>query len=748
MIHKISCNERSGRQFRLWGKIVVKTTGIKRRGFDLGSLIFILLVFMFIHSVNALEPLKPLRTDIPPTIDGYLNDTVWKDALSVTGFKTWMPDYGLDMFGKTEVYLAYDSENLYFAFCCYDHEPNKIKTSVTNRDNIINDDWVCINLDSFNDRQSLYTFYVNPLGIQMDARSTGDDEDYSIDMVWYSEGLIDEEGYTAEIRIPFKSIRFSNEEPVKMGVLFERNISRTSEMGTYPPLDPQQGSNFFTQTRTLLYRDIKHYNLFEILPAITSGRNSSLDRGKMLSAEDQTDASLTAKFGMTSDLVLDGTYNPDFSQVEADAGQVDFNIRYGLFYDEKRPFFIEGMEQFNIAGTSMSDPLRSAVHTRTITNPLVGAKLIGKAGEKNTFATIYALDELPENLQQGEYANVAILRYKRTLNSDGFIGGFGTIRELDNSYNHVIGTDGLIRINNSSRIGFHGFLSQDHAEVQSGKDNGHALGINYTYNTRDWVSNLRLRNLSKDFNTEVGYLTRTGITKVQSSITRLLYPKSKVILRFDPLLVNTFTYDKESGLWEHYNAFYFGFTLPRNTRLRLGPAYESEIFLGEEFNTSFLRGTLTGQFAKQVYFGFDYRFSKRIRYVDDPYLGQGHTAWASVVYQPTDKFSSNLDLTYSDFYRESNGEKEFDYTILRFKNTYQMNKYLFFRAVLEYNSFREELMTDFLASFTYIPGTVIHIGYGSLYDKTEWQNDQYVNSDRFLEVKRSLFFKASYLWRL
>jgi len=107
-----------------------------------------------------------------------------------------------------------------------------------------------------------------------------------------------------------------------------------------------------------------------------------------------------------------------------------------------------------------------------------------------------------------------------------------------------------------------------------------------------------------------------------------------------------------------------------------------------------------------------------------------------------------LSFTYTDLFRDNDGEKAFDYTIIRFRNTYQTNRYLFFRVILEYNSFYEELMTDFLASFTYIPGTVIHIGYGSLYNKIKWENDQYMESDRFLETKRVFFFKASYLWRL
>ena len=121
---------------------------------------------------------------------------------------------------------------------------------------------------------------------------------------------------------------------------------------------------------------------------------------------------------------------------------------------------------------------------------------------------------------------------------------------------------------------------------------------------------------------------------------------------------------------------------------------------------------------------------------------------SQLIFQPSDNLSSVLDFTYFDLYRNSNGEKVFDYPILRLKQTYQINKYLFLRGIIEYNGYHSELLSDFLASFTYIPGTVIHLGYGSLYNRQQWQHDRYRDIDRFLENRRGLFFKASYLWRL
>jgi len=304
---------------------------IRKRANCLISICAIFFIGLSATSQEKFQPLIPFKTDIPPVIDGILDDPVWQKALHETGFKTYHPDYGIDMAENSIVYYAYDQENIYFAFRCFDSQPDKIKASVNSRDKIHTDDWICINLDSFNDQQSLYAFYCNPVGIQGDSRFEGGKEDFSVDVVWYSAGRIDDKGYTVELKIPFKSIRFSYKELVEMGVIFERKIGRRSEAGTYPPLDPAQGPNFLTQTRPIIFHDIKHYTLLEVLPAVTYSQRSSREEEKLMTAQGVGDLSLTAKYGITSHLVLDGTYNPDFSQVEADAGQVDFNLRYALF---------------------------------------------------------------------------------------------------------------------------------------------------------------------------------------------------------------------------------------------------------------------------------------------------------------------------------------------------------------------------------------------------------------------------------
>ena len=696
---------------------------------------------------------QPLRVATPPAIDGRLDDEAWRDAPSVTGFKTFIPDFGREPGQQTIATMAYDAENLYFAFKCLDREPDKIKASVAARDTIRADDFICINLDTFNDQQSLYAFYVNPLGIQTDSRFASGKEDFSVDFVWASAGRLDDEGYTVELRVPFKSIRYAGKKRVEMSIFFERRIARSSEHSSYPPLDPARGYFFLTQMMPLELHDIKNYTLLELLPAFTYGQDYVHEEGTLLRDPAESDLSLTAKYGLTSQLILDATWNPDYSQIEADAGQVDVNLRYDLFFPEKRPFFLEGSEMFNLAGPTEVGPLAAAVHTRTIIDPLLGFKLSGKVAKKDTLAVLAALDESPASdpfYEPGDdkYASFGVLRYKRAVGSDGYLGAVYTGRSFGGGGNHVAGADGLLRLSKSSVVGFHGLGSWTKDTPGADTARGAALAADYLYDTRDLGLDVGLYHVSNDFRTDIGYLTRQGVTGLFGSLTPKLYPKSRFFRKLTPNLSLALVKDLPSGLTETNDALGLTVLLPGNTTAQFLARYSTEVFLGQRFDTSGGLVQVLSYVTKKLYVRGLFFRGDSIRYTADPYQGYGSRITGGLTYKPSERFDFTGSLTYSDFYASATKEKEYDYAIWRGRLTYQVNKYLFFRGIAEYNTFRNALLTDLLASFTYIPGTVLQLGYGSLYDKVEWVDGEYRPSDRFLETRRGLFFKASYLWRL
>jgi len=716
---------------------------------------YLVVLFLF-FSESAIsqvrEPLIPVKVTSPPVIDGILDEDIWKNNSGISGFKSFTPDFGNDLPFNTIVWVAYDEENLYFAFRCFDSEPDKIKVSVDARDKINQDDWVCVNLDSFNDQQTLYCIYSNANGIQMDTRFAAGNEDLGMDLVWYSAGKIDEDGYSVEIKLPLKSIRFSNKEPVMMAATFERHISRLSTQGTYPALDPDQGMAFLTQMQPIRYDGVRHYTLFEVLPALTYSYKGIQSGGKMVTSENRPDAGLTLKYGITSQMVLDAAFNPDFSQVEADAGQVDANLRYQLYYPEKRPFFQEGNENFQVGsiGSSEMDPIVSLVHTRNIANPLIGTKISGKIGLKNTLSALYATDRIsyPDNELYGKYSHFPIFRLKRSLNNnDSYLGALATSMISSYSSNYVYGADGNIRINKSTLFEFHSLLSNTSDTVAGiEKKSGHAIGTYFHSETRNFNYAISAKDISEYFISKTAFIDRTGISLFTGMLTQKLYPDSKFFRRFDFALFTGQLRDNIYDKWETSNSLAFASLLGGTFKTNLKYKYSTEIFMDKRFSTSAFQFTLTGRIGTQLNGSFIYRRGDIVYYIE-PSQGYGNIYIGELRYLPFEKLHTQLNLTYQSLFRESDNSKLFNYLIVRGKVTYQFNQYLFFRAITEYNDYKKSINTDLLASFTYIPGTVFHIGYGSIYEYKGWDGNEYIDSTRIKEMKRGFFIKISYLFR-
>lgn len=711
-----------------------------------------MMVFFFIATcgLEAKEAIEIPFIETPPVIDGKLDDPVWSTAVRFERFMTFKPDFGKEPTEKTVVYACSDRENFYFAARCFEKDPSRIKGTVTRRDNIYGDDFIAFNIDTFYDLQSAYGFLVNPLGIQGDGMTDADGNlDSSHDMVWYSKGTIDDKGYTVELKIPFKSIRFPVKKKIKMGLWLVRQIIRTSEYDTFPEVFPDKGA-ILSQIQPILVKDMKYKRIVEVLPAVTHARTRFHEQGQWSAEERQTDFSLTGKLGITPSLVLDATYNPDFSQVEADAGQVDVNLRYALYYQEKRPFFLEGMEMFRFAGNTEEAPLYSVVHTRAIIDPVLGFKFSGKISRKNSMAAIFALDEPLENNAGPETHRAAfgIFRFRHILKKDSYIGGFYTGREVSGEYNRVTGIDGRFRLSKYATAEYHLLGSFTRREGEE-KSSGHALGLRYAYFTRNVSIDVGLQDISPDFQVDSGFLTRQGLTRLAVFTMYTFYPKSKFFQRIEPFYWSYHLRDKESNLVESFNLFTFRLNMARSSMFRLDLVLASEVFAGRRFDISGIGFQANSQITKNLFFHVFFRRTGSIYYdPDNPLPGKSRRASLSLEYQPTEKFTTSLDLTYSDFYRESDSKKEYDYTILGSRTTFQVNKYLFFRGIAEYNIFWKRLFLDVLASFTYIPGTVVHVGYGSTLEKIQWNGQGYIPAHRFIETRRAFFLKLSYLWRL
>src|SRR5437016_3040744 len=280
----------------------------------------------------------------------------------------------------------------------------------------------------------------------MDALNTSaSGEQFEADLLWDSVGRVTDDGYVVEIRLPLQTIRVSGGDQVRMGILFFRKISRTGVSYSWPEIPP--GEWVFENHAHLIFDNLKQPQLIEVLPSITYGisqTRASPDRWNPV--VNKADVGVSAKYGITSNITLDATINPDFSQVESDAFQVQVNQRFPIFYSEKRPFFMEGMGLFNIAGTGGDGNMRTAVHTRRIIDPFWGTKLTGTAG-KTTFGLLNASDENPEDIGNrgvsiaGQNKFFTIARATYVLRSSDYLGAIVTDTEHDGRHNRVAGGD-------------------------------------------------------------------------------------------------------------------------------------------------------------------------------------------------------------------------------------------------------------------------------------------------------------------
>ena len=310
--------------------------------------------------------LRPVRIATPPKLDGILDDEAWSgDPLPLDGWMSVQPHARRAGGGK---YAGLDRIRCRSAVFRIplprSQSPTSIRTNISRRDNAFSDDWVGVSLDSSRAGQLAYHLFVNPSGIQMDALQSGSTgEDFAPDWVWQSAGHVGADGWSAEIRVPLENIRFRSGADVRMGVLFWRRLSRTGVSSSWPEMAPSKW--VFESNAVVAFDELQSRRLFETIPSATfSGNQLRSDRSRWNGTRARGDFGVSVKYGLTSAVTLDATVNPDFSQVESDAFEVEVNQRFPIFFSEKRPFFMEGMGLFNLAGTGGDSTMRTAVHTQ------------------------------------------------------------------------------------------------------------------------------------------------------------------------------------------------------------------------------------------------------------------------------------------------------------------------------------------------------------------------------------------------
>jgi hypothetical protein len=605
------------------------------------------------------QPVRMPKFEKPPVIDGKLDEEIWKAAAVLKDFYQTQPGDNIAPTKPTEVFLGYDAKFLYIAFHCFD-EPDKVRATIPKRDNIWNDDYVGILFDTFNDGRKAYEFDFSPYGIQADGIWTdGQGEDFNPDIVMESKGVITEDGWTVEVAIPFKSLRYVAGKDKLWGMHFWRRIKRANnELDMWMPMN-RDISSWLAQEGHLTGLDgISTERTLELIPSVTVSETATrkatlipaqvnaglIDPGRLVNAPITFDLGLTGKYTITPNVTLDFAINPDFAQIESDQLVITANQRFPIFFPEKRPFFLEGIDIFQ---TQIQ-----AVHTRTIVDPDFAAKLTGKV-DRNTFGLMIASDNAPGNLSEedrafingdpgfllgvpipsvsqadsirrrqeqlarivDQNAMVGVLRLKRDIGKkDSYIGFLGTYRKFVDTYNELGGFDTRLRINKQTTFSAQAlvthsrnfFFYPDVGRSLDRVENGFIYATDYNMNGRHFGYEYSTVGRTRYYRADVGFNRRVNTNNHNLFIRYNSEPKPKARLIswrvYDDISTN---FDWQGRMQIYNNESQIQLTFPRQTYFGAGVDIGYERVFEEEFGMKRPTGSTCAQTNTCTFWGED-----------------------------------------------------------------------------------------------------------------------------------------------
>ncbi len=774
------------------------------------------------------QAVRLVRFGLPPAIDGKLDEEVWRQAAVLKNFYQTQPGDNTAPSYQTVAMLGYDHKCLYLGIRAF-NDPRKIRATVAKRDEVMNDDYVTIYLDTFNDRRTAYVLMLNPLGIQQDGVFTeGSGPDYSVDVVMQSKGMLTGEGYTLEIAVPFSSIKFEAGKEKLWGIHLLRQIKSLDEENSWMPLRRDQVGSKETRARFLAQagyltglanlsaeRTLELIPTFAVAetgkrvrawPASAKAANPSLiDAGRWLEQPLQPTSGLTVKIRLTSGISLDAAVNPDFGEVEADQPQITANQRFPLFFEEKRPFFLEGIDLFRM-------PVQ-AVHTRTIIDPNAAMKLSGKRG-RTSFGLMLASDDAPGSFSEeersdaalrpsiekflGKNAHIGVLRARRNIGHQSSMGMIATSYNFIEKYNHLVGIDGRLSVSPTTFFNFQllGTTSRRFFYDPEANQNFYRTGNGFGYFSELSKTGRRLsvqfagEGYTPDYRADVGFTQRVDMNRWSLFGRYNSKPKPNSNLISWSVLYTflaQFDWQRRVQYWYHYPRLllnfkrqtFFNFYLYRDF-LRLfeeefGPqrtATRPGAFVGAAERSTIYKGFVieAGTAPSKRYslkvtidnawdlLDYDFGAGPKFPRVSPAALANPHApldpgparslfVTASGAHQPTDVLRLSLDYTKSRLVRNDSKGVVFDQNLYSLRMNYHFTRFTFVRARLDYDTMIENVRGQFMFGWTPNPGTAFYLGYND-----DLNYDGFNPFTNHLEPgwqrnRRVIFFKLSYLVR-
>ena len=752
------------------------------------------------------------RVNTPPRIEEFLSmepSPAWRGKLAkAEQFRQRIPSDGAPVSERTEVYLGYDAKNLYAIYICFDREPQRLRARLSRREDLFDDDFIELMLDTFHDHRHAYAFFANPLGVQADALwtegpGTNDQNfDMSFDTVWNSAGRVTDRGFVIRMAIPFRSLRFSSSDPQTWGVLLAREIPRKNEQSFWPKYSSRvQGRLNQAGVATGLEKISPGRNL-QLIPygVFRSFKEFDLrdpNNPKYTQRAAFGQIGLDAKAVLKDKFVLDVTANPDFSQIESDDPQVTVNQRFEVQFPEKRPFFLENANYFQT-------PIQ-LLFTRRIADPKWGVRLTGKDGPWAIGALVARTDspgeavtppyqDYPGNPLLGQHALFAIGRVSRDIGSQSSIGLLYADREAGGFFNRVGSIDGRFKLNENWAASVQGVVS---ATINPDDPNFNLFNTTGQYQAgsagevivqRDGLKLnyfLDYSDRSPNFRTLTGFDPQPVIHNLYQRLQYTFRPEGRHLVSWGPMFEHYLIYDYEG------NEIGFGYFPSVRVELMgqtfLGAFYAKEMeqlrpqdFDGLDQIKKYTRHTteflLDTNYFRKFSIHAHYRWGERVNYdpptnpVDPshtlaPFLASRTSATVQITVRPTR--SLKIDNTYIFFrlHHCANCEPplgSMNNHIIRTRVNYQFNKELSFRFIGQYSAVlttpgftsletTKNFNADFLITYLVHPSTAIYVGYNSNLENIDPVltpgGITHNPGGRLINDGRNFFVKASYLFR-
>ncbi len=699
---------------------------------------------------------KAIRARGEVTVDGRLDEPDWRRAQPVDHFIQTEPAEGRPATEPTEVRVIYDEKNIYFGVFCRDSRPDRIVASEMRRDaELRNDDYFEIILDTYNDHRNAYAFTVNPVGAQRDVliRDEGANINREWDGIWTVRTRRTEEGWTAEIAIPFRTLRFSNLEDQIWGVNFGRSVARKREESFWTPILRSYGYmgrmkiSYFGHLTGL--SGLEQGEKLQVVPYVIGGGNKE---EAAVPFRGRADAGLDLKYRLTSNLTADLTVNTDFAQVESD--QEQFNLTpYSLFFPEKREFFLEGADIFRFGERAQEHDMPTTLlfFSRSIglsedgkeVPVLGGARVTGKAGRYDVGILDIVSGRTSYVNEDGEFvdigrANASVVRIKRDIFEKSSIGIIGLSKDpLDGgAYNRATGLD----FNLAFGPGFKtdGFLARTFSPGLKGKD--WAGAVNSSYADDFWDFGLSYTDIGENFDSELGFVPRTDIRKIK--LNTGVGPRPRFLGLRQSFFMNNLTYIEDhtgrlqsrslfSGVWNSFqdgSQLFLGYG--RNfERLEEDFEIKDGVIIpvgGYSFNS--FSAMYWSDRSRDVALGGDIQFGEF-------YNGHLASIGAESYLKISRNFNMELQVSRNRFDLPVPGGR-FSTTIAGGRFIYSFTPNLYAKAFLQWNDSEDLFKSNVLVRWIYKPGASIYF----IYNETRNLVGGAPVEDRTVMLKASFLF--------